>query len=453
MQPNVPECLTGIRSVFFIGIGGISMSSLAMLCRRAGLSVAGSDRVKSQLTEKLAVAGIPVYEGHDAAHLDGFDAVVYTGAIADDNPELTEAKRRSLPIIYRAALLGDFMKSYPCRIGVAGMHGKSTATGMIAHLFASAGKDPTVVSGAVMPEFGGAYRVGGAETFVFEACEYKNSFLDFFPTVAVILNLDLDHTDFFADMAAIRSSFARYAAIADGAGGLALVNGDDENALLATADVNRVLFGFSDRCRYRASDAREQNGRWSFAAYDGTRKIGDFSLAVPGKHQIYNALAAIACGDLAGLNAEELKKGIETFSGVARRMEYRGTYRGADVILDYAHHPRELEATLAAARAMTSGRVLCAFEPHTYSRTAALYGDFCRVLSGADMTVLLDVYAARETDTMGIEPTKMANEIRGGVYAPSYEAAAELLKSEARPGDVLLILGAGTIDRMTQYFA
>lgn len=428
------------------------MSSLAMLCHRAGLRVAGSDRAKNHLTEKLVSAGIPVYEGHDASHPDGFDAVVYTGAVSSDNPELVSAAERGVPIIYRAALLGDFMKSYPCRIGVAGMHGKSTTTGMIAHLLASAGKDPTVVSGAVMPEFDGAYAVGGQETFVFEACEYKNSFLDFFPTIAVILNLDLDHTDFFPDMEAIRTSFARYAAIAGESGGVSLVNGDDENALLATQNENRILFGFSEGCRFRAAEEREENGRWTFTACDGERKIGTFSLRVPGKHQIYNALAAIACGELLGLTESELKRGIETFSGVARRLEHRGAFGGADLYLDYAHHPRELEATLKTARAMASGRVLCAFEPHTYSRTAALYPDFCRVLSEADMTVLLDVYAARETDTMGIVPQTMARDIRGGVYAPSYETAAELLKSEARPGDVLLILGAGTIDTMMQYF-
>lgn len=381
--------------------------------------------------------------------------MVYTGAIHADNPELSMAKRKNLPIIYRATLLGDIMKNYRTRIGVAGMHGKSSATGMISHLFLSAGKNPTVVSGAEMSDMNGAYRLGGKDFFIFEACEYMDSFLHFFPTLAVILNIGLDHTDYFSGIEQIKASFAKYADIAVNGGGAALVNGDDKNTLAATAAcAHRVTFGITgENLDYRADNIAYNKGKASFSVMRGERKIADISLSVPGAHNIYNALAACAAGDMHSLTYEEISAGVSSFSGISRRFEYKGSVGGADIYIDYAHHPDEIEATIACARGICSGRVICAFEPHTYSRTYALYDDFIAALSEADAAVMLDVYAARETDTLGISSQAMAKCIKNGYYAENYAKCAEMLRALASENDIILILGAGTVCKIADFFA
>ena len=449
------DCLGNAKKIFFIGIGGISMSSLAFICKKAGYIVAGSDRAESALTDKLKAADIPVFPRHDEKNIEGYDAVVYTGAIHADNPELSMAKRKNLPIIYRATLLGDIMKNYRARIGVAGMHGKSSATGMISHLFLSAGKNPTVVSGAEMSDMNGAYRLGGKDFFIFEACEYMDSFLHFFPTLAVILNIGLDHTDYFSGIEQIKASFAKYADIAVNCGGAALVNGDDENTLAATAAcTHRVTFGITgENLDYRAENITYNKGKASFSVMRGERKIADISLSVPGAHNIYNALAACAAGDMHSLTYEEISAGVSSFSGISRRFEYKGSVGGADIYIDYAHHPDEIEATIACARGICSGRVICAFEPHTYSRTYALYDDFITALSEADAVIMLDVYAARETDTLGISSQAMAKCIKNGYYAENYAKCAEMLRALAGENDIILILGAGTVCKIADFFA
>lgn len=449
------NCLGKAKRIFFVGIGGISMSSLAFICKKAGYDVAGSDRAESEMVEKLKAAGIPVFPRHDEKNVEGYDAVVYTGAIHADNPELSRAKRENLPIIYRATLLGDIMKNYKTRIGISGMHGKSSATGMISHLFLSAGKDPTVLSGAEMSETGGAYRLGSKDYFIFEACEYMDSFLHFSPTLAVILNIGLDHTDYFSGIEQIKASFARYADIALSNGGTALVNGDDENTLEATSSCHgRVTFGINGTgLDYRAENISYDKGRASFSVMRGKRKVADISLSVPGAHNIYNALAACAAGDMSGLSYSEISAGVSSYSGISRRFEYKGSAGGADIYIDYAHHPAEIAATIACARGICSGKVICAFEPHTYSRTKALYDDFISALSEADVTVMLDVYAARETDTLGISSREMAKCIKNGYYAENYAKCAEMLRSFAGKNDVILILGAGTVCQTSDFFA
>lgn len=454
MELHKIACLGNAKRIFFIGIGGISMSSLAFVCKNAGYYVAGSDRSESALTQKLRDGGIPVFSRHDERNIDGFDAVVYTGAIHADNPEFARAKRENIPIIYRATLLGDIMKNYRTRIGFSGMHGKSSATGMTAHLFLSAGKDPTVLSGAEMSEAGGAYRLGGRDCFIFEACEYMDSFLHFSPTLAVVLNVGLDHTDYFSGIEQIKASFAKYADIAVQNGGAALVNCDDENAMSATAGCkNRITFGIAgENPDYRAVNISYNKGRAAFSVMHGERKIADISLSVPGAHNVYNALAAAAAGDICGLSYSEISAGISSFSGISRRFEYKGSAGGADIYIDYAHHPAEISATIACARGICTGKVICAFEPHTYTRTSALYGDFISALSKADATVMLDVYAAREKDTLGISSREMAKCIKNGYYAESYAKCAEMLRSLAGENDIILILGAGTVCKIADFF-
>lgn len=447
--------LEGCGSIFFIGIGGITMSSLAHISHIRGYRVGGSDRTETELTDRLAECGIEIFYSHDASHIEGYDAVVYTVAVSPDNPEYKAALCRGIPCISRADFLGYLMTGYKRRVGISGMHGKSTCTSMCAMAFCDAGGDPTVVSGAELSAMGGAYRIGGHDNFVFEACEYMDSFLHFFPTLAVILNIGLDHTDYFSGIEQIKASFAKYADIAAKCGGAALVNGDDENTLAATAAcTHRVTFGITgENLDYRAENITYNKGKASFSVMRGERKIADISLSVPGAHNIYNALAACAAGDMHSLTYEEISAGVSSFSGISRRFEYKGSVGGADIYIDYAHHPDEIEATIACARGICSGKVICAFEPHTYSRTHALYDDFIAALSEADAVVMLDVYAARETDTLGISSQAMAKCIKNGYYAENYAKCAEMLRALAGENDIVLILGAGTVCKIADFFA
>ena len=439
------------KRLFFVGIGGISMSSLAFVCRGRGYEVAGSDRAYSAMTERLEASGIPVVHEHRAENIDGADAVVYTGAVSMDNPELAAAVSRGLPIIYRADLLGYIMKEYTHRIGVAGMHGKSTTTSMLAHLFMAAGREPTVLSGAETEEMGGAYTVGGHEYFIFEACEYKDSFLCFFPTISILLDIDLDHTDYFTGgLPQIEASFAAWARLPFAepcALPVAVASADDDRVREVVRGVpHAVTFGIRHEADYRAVNVTQEQGRPSFDILRRGEMFAHVTLSVFGEHNIYNALATAAVGDLLGLSAAEIASALATFVGLRRRFEHKTSVNGAEVYIDYAHHPREIKATLAAARAMTRGRLICFFEPHTYTRTAALFDEFAACFDDADRVYFLDIYAAREVNTTGVSSEKLAAATPRGGYVASYEEAVRTIRREASAGDTVLILGAGTID-------
>lgn len=448
------EMLSSVDAVYFIGIGGISMSSLAMLTLRRGLRVAGYDRTRSDVTGRLEAAGIPVFDQPDASHLDGFGAVVYTVAIGEDHPEYVEAQKRGLPLISRADYLGYLMLSYRHRIGIAGSHGKSTATCMCAQIFMSADADPTVMSGAPMRSMGGAFRLGGQDSMVFEACEYKDSFLDFNPSVSVILNCELDHVDYFKSMSQIRASFA---AFADRAGdeGCVIYNADDAETLssMQTVCPRRVTFGVADPAAdYRAQNVQLRRGYASFDLWHKDRPMGRVSLRVPGEHNVYNALAAAAAAHECGICSRDTIRGLEDFEGAVRRMEYKGKMNGAVVFDDYGHHPTEVRATLREARLLGEGRLICAFQPHTYSRTATLFDDYVDALGVADEIVIAPIYAARETDDCGVSATKLAaaiNEKAGKNVALGCEdmaLVADALCRLAHPGDTVVVMGAGNID-------
>lgn len=448
------DMLASVDAIYFLGIGGISMSSLAMLTARLGLCVAGYDRTRSEVTGRLEAAGIPVYDVPDAAHLDGFGAVVYTVAIAEDHPEYVEAKRRGLPLISRADYLGYLMLNYRDRIGIAGSHGKSTATCMCAQIFMSALCDPTVMSGAPMRSMGGAFRLGGESCMVFEACEYKDSFLDFNPNVAVLLNCELDHVDYFKDMDQIRASFAAFAERA-GEGGCVIYNADDAQTCRALENVTprRVTFGVvSQTADYRATGIELTRGYASFDLWHKDTPLGRVRLRVPGEHNVYNALAAAAAARECGLCSRDIIRGLEDFEGAVRRMEYKGKLNGADVFDDYGHHPTEVKATLREARLLGEGRLICAFQPHTYSRTATLFDDYVEALGEADEIVVAPIYAAREVDDCGVSATRLAEAVNARAgrqvargcedMAPVAKALCEL----AQPGDTVIVMGAGNID-------
>ena len=452
MVKDIQSVMDAAKKLFFIGIGGISMSSLAFACKKAGYKVAGSDRTESDMTKKLQNGKISVHIGHDAKNVEGYDAVVYTGAISEENPEMKAAREKGIPVIYRADLLGWLMKTFRNRIGVAGMHGKSTATSMLSHIFISAGTDPTVMSGAETKEMGGAYRTGKSkEDFIFEACEYKDSFLEMFPSVAVILNIDVDHTDYFSGIDQIKRSFAEFAAIPFKTGAenpMLVACGDDEAALeIAARSPRDVTFGiYNEDCDYVATKISEKRGYYSFEIVKDGEPEGKISLRVPGYHNIYNALAAFAAADVCGIPCDKICSALSDFEGTLRRFEYKGNRDGVSVYIDYAHHPREIDAVIATAKEVAGdGKVIALFEPHTYSRTAEHFDAFASSLSAADNVILLDIYAAREVNTFGVSSAKLADAIPGACYAPSYESAAALAVTYADEGDVILILGAGTI--------
>lgn len=445
----------GKKSIFFVGIGGINMSSLAHISHIRGMKVGGSDRTPSALTRRLEGEGIEIFYTHDKKNIEGYDILVYTVAISEDNPEYAFAKRCGIPCISRSDFMGYLMTGYDCRIGVSGMHGKSTCTSMCAEALIRADVDPTVLSGAQLATMGGAYRVGSEKYFLFEACEYMDSFLDFNPTVSVILNIEMDHVDYFESMEHIKRSYLEFAR-RSGVGGICVANIDSKNVKDALTDYNgnTVWFGLSDKADFRAVNIAQTQGCYSFDIVAYGEPMCFVKLSVGGYHNIYNALACAAALSVSGIAADDIKIGLEAFCGAERRMEYKGMLNGARVYDDYGHHPTEVRATLAGARDMTEGqgRLFCIFQSHTYSRTVALLGDFASALDIADRVVITDIYAAREVDTMGITPELFAECIGEKASAcHGFHKAAEVLRKELMPGDIAIVMGAGDVWHTFEY--
>ena len=456
LQTNIETVMSSVKSLFFVGIGGISMSSLAFCCQARGYRVGGSDRAYSSMTQRIEDAGMPVAHIHDGKNIEGYDALVYTGAVSMENPEMSAAAKKGIPMIYRADLLAYLMRFYQHRVGVAGMHGKSTCTSMLSHIFIHADKKPTVLSGAETKEMGGAYIVGDKKYFIFEACEYKDSFLHFYPSVSVMLNLDLDHTDYFTGgVPQIQRSFETYSKLpfADASAELpfSVANADDPLLMEAMKEVPCLLtYGIEKDADYTAKNITENAGRYSFDIMKGGEFFAHIRLGVVGYHHIYGSLASAAVCDMLGLTPEEISEGLSTFEGLLRRFEYKGKIGGAEVYIDYAHHPKELKATLKAAKAMTKGRVIAFFEPHTYSRTASLFDAFAASFADADLSCFLDIYAARENNIYGVSSEKLAASVPNGAYISSYENAAAWIRENAKSEDTVMILGAGTVDRIAK---
>lgn len=449
---RIREMLQTCRHYHFIGIGGINVSSLALLTQKLGFAVSGSDRTSTELIQRLEHSGIRVFHTHDKANLKDCDAVIYTVAISPDNPEYTEAQRLGLPLISRADYMGYLMTAFSTRVGIAGMHGKSSTTSMCAQILMDADTDPTVFSGAEMPGLNGSCRLGNGNHFLFEACEYMDSFLDFSPTVAVLLNLEMDHVDYFHSMEQIRTSFGKFAALT-GRDGCAVINADDENLRLAVERYEGHLVTFSRTvpADFTLRDLTFRAGKASFDILKQGRFFCHTDLSVPGDYQVTNALAAAAACDLCGVPPHQIGTGLTAFRGASRRMEYKGTVRGAAVYDDYGHHPTEVRATLAGAAKMGFRRLFCVFQSHTYSRTAGLWEEFTQAFSPCDQVLIAEIYAARETDTLGVTPQKLADAVnrtenRPIALAPGdNRAIAEYLHQTLSPGDGLIVMGAGDI--------
>ncbi len=522
--------------VHFLGAGGISMSTLARMARDRGKIVTGYDRTPSATTEALSREGIPVYSELDEAHLRPDMALVYSAAIGEDNLELAAARERGLPVIGRAGYLGGLMRAYRTRVGVCGTHGKSTVTAMLTMIFLAAGLDPSVACGAEIPALGSAYRAGGRDLFLYEACEYKDAFCSFSPTLDVILNIDLDHVDYFHSIEQTIASFHKSALPAE----VVIANFDDENTRRAVENLpGRVVPVGIDApdALYRAENIGCEAGGSRFTLTRGGRALCEIALRVPGRHNVLDALCAAAAASDLGCSPGDIARGLLEFTGARRRFERRGWVGGALLYDDYAHHPTEVAATLQAAREVVlaearcpeeeggsgessvktgetaasyegsreigkplarqereggtparangeagtderaseespenrggggahaakigedkgdsegeaGGRVICVFQPHTYSRTAALLDDFARELSAADIVILAPIFAAREASTGEISSRDLAARIPGALCGDSFEEIAALVRARARPGDLILTMGAGDIRRV-----
>lgn len=438
--------------IHFIGIGGISMSGLAEILLKEGFTVSGSDSKESALTDHLTANGAQIFYGQRASNIiDGIDLVVYTAAIHPDNPEYACAKEKNIPMMTRADLLGQIMKNYQIPIAVSGTHGKTTTTSMASHILLEGGFDPTISVGGILPAIGGNLRLGHSGTFITEACEYTNSFLSFFPKISIILNMDADHLDFFKDIDDIRHSFRKFAELLP-ADGTLIINADTPEYETITRELpcNVLTYGLEHDADYTAADITwDKYGHPSFSVLFRGKKIGSYYLRVPGIHNVSNALAAIAVGRLLDLPDDVIVKGLGSFTGTDRRFQYKGEIGGITIIDDYAHHPTEIEATLHAAKNYPHQKVWCVFQPHTYTRTKALLPEFAKALTLADHVVLADIYAARETDNLGISSQDLQKQIQElGTpceYFPTFDEIESFLLKSCAHGDLLITMGAGDV--------
>lgn len=438
--------------IHFIGIGGISMSGLAEILMNRKFIVSGSDMKASALTEHLSAMGAVINYPQMRENITAdIDAVVYTAAISGDNPEYMAAVEAGIPMLTRAELLGELMKNYKEAINVSGTHGKTTTTSMISEILLEAELDPTITVGGILKDIGGNIRVGGQELFVAEACEYTNSFLSFFPTIEVVLNVEADHLDFFKDIDDIRSSFRQFIRKLPDRG-LLVINSDIHNLEYFTSDLpcQCITYGHDKNADYTANFiSYDKMARPSFTLFYKGEALGEISLGVTGEHNIYNALAAIAVARALGVDMSAIVAGLKKFSGTDRRFQKKGEVNGFTIIDDYAHHPQEIAATIEAARKYPHRKLWIAFQPHTYSRTAALLDDFAGALSQADEIVLADIYAAREKNTIGITSDDlrkhMLSQNTNVYYIPAFSEIEKYLMENVKPGDVLITMGAGDI--------
>jgi UDP-N-acetylmuramate--alanine ligase len=432
---------------YLIGIGGVSMAPLAEVLHDEGLVITGSDMQKSDKVSELERRGISVNIGHKAENITGeLDFVVRTAAVRDDNPEIQAAHALGIPVFERTQAWGTLMKAYKNALCIAGTHGKTTTTSMCTHILMAAEKDPTVMIGGTLPLLQAGHRVGQGDTIVMESCEYYDSFLSFFPTIAVILDVEADHLDYFADLAAVKASFRKFASLVP-ADGTVIVNADDENAMDTVAGLERniLTFGLSENAQVRAVNIVSSGAQTEFDVLRDGKLFAHLNIRVPGIHNVKNALAATAAAMVLGISPMAVTYGLAGFRGANRRFEFKGKYNGADVYDDYAHHPGELKALLDAVEPLGYKRVIVVFQPHTYSRTKALFDDFVEQLKRPDLTYLAEIYAAREANTLGISSEDLSREIPNSLFFPSFQELEKALRWTVAPGDIVLTVGAGDV--------
>lgn len=440
------------KNVHFVGIGGVSMSALAEILVRRGYTVTGSDIGTGEVLGRLRASGVIIYGAHDPSNItDKTEIVVRTAAVHDDNCEIIRARELGLPVVERALLLGAIMEGYGYPVSVAGTHGKTTTTSMISEILLDAGLDPSCLVGGQMAHIGGNLRIGASEYIVCEACEYYDSFLSMTQKVAVVLNIDADHLDYFKNIENIKKSFGEFIT-QTGSDGICVVCRDNANAMeVASRCLPKIVtFGFDERADFSVRNAVMHGMGSSFDIYRDGEPFASIELSVPGRHNISNAAAACAAACALGVDAENIAKGLARFTGTKRRFEIKGKFNGAVVADDYAHHPGEIRATLSAARELGYKRIICAFQPHTYSRTEALFDEFVEALALADMTLLAEIYAAREKNVNGTSSRAIADRIEGAAYFADFASLEEFLRKEAREGDLVITMGAGDIYKVAE---
>jgi len=440
---RIAKFLTPGRRVHLVGIGGVSMRPLGLVLKGMGMEVTGSDMNASVSTDELIAKGIPVAIGHRAENIEGADCIIRTAAAHNDNPEIAAARAAGIPVFERAQAWGEIMKSYKNAVCISGTHGKTTTTSMMTHILMEADLDPTVMIGGYLPLLHASHRVGHGDTILLESCEYCDSFLNFFPTLAVVLNVEADHLDYFKDLADVQKSFHKFAELATFG---VIANGDDEHTVQAMEGIDYITFGLKDSNRIHAANMCP-DWRHFDVICDGEFYC-HLDMGVLGRHNALNGLAAAAAAWMMGIPGECVSRGLESFHGAGRRMEFKGQWNGADIYDDYAHHPDELRATIDAVRASMPGRrLVLAFQPHTYTRTKALFEDFVRELRKSDVVILAEIYAARESNTVGISSADLAAQIPGTVFCETLPEVTARLKEEVRAGDVVITMGAGDIFR------
>ena len=440
------------QHIHFIGIGGISMSGLAEVLLGKGFTVSGSDAHDSDLISLLREHGALVTIGQTAENITSdIDVIVYTAAIHPDNPEFKAAKESGKPMLTRAELLGEMMQNYRVSVAVAGTHGKTTTTSMVSHVLLAGNYDPTISVGGILPAIGGNIRVGKSDTFVTEACEYTNSFLSLIPTVGMILNVDADHLDFFKDLDDIANSFHIFASQIP-ADGTLVINRDSKKFNEVTDGIacKIVTYSLDKDADYTASNiTHDEFGHGSFDCYERGELLGRITLSVPGIHNVSNALATVAAARTMNIPADVIIEGLKNFTGADRRFEYKGKMGEVTVIDDYAHHPTEIKATLAAAANYPHKEIWVIFQPHTYTRTKALLPEFAEALSAADHIILAKIYEAREKDIYGVSSQNLADEIakygRDVRYITTFSGIEEYVRTHCKPGDILITMGAGNV--------
>jgi len=442
------------KNCHMVGIGGVSMSPLAEILHDMGIKVTGSDINESQAVNDLRALGINVSIGHSADNISNVGYIIRTAAAREDNDEIKAAREQGIPIFERAQAWGYIMRKYKNAICISGVHGKTTTTSMVSHILLAADADPTIMLGGTLPVLESGCRVGKGDVIVVESCEYYNSFHNFHPTIAVVLNIDTDHLDFFKDLDDLKRSFCKFASLIPSRGFI-VCNGDDENTMDALVPLEKELltFGFNERSCIDEHPIRVRGVNVSAAGrtpsmdvlYDG-KPVCSIKLHIPGMHNLKNALAATAACLAIDIPIKAIEDGLYGFTGVGRRFEFKGSFNGADVYDDYAHHPCELHALIDAVEALGDyKRIILAFQPHTYTRTKALFSKFVSELKRPDIVFLAEIFAAREINNVGISSSVLANAIPGAKCIPEFSALTEEVKYIAREGDIILTVGAGDI--------
>ena len=431
------------KHVHLIGIGGVSMCALGMVLHGMGIQVTGSDMNQSKTTDHLEETGIPVAIGHRAENIQGADCIIRTAAVHDENPEIVAAAQQGIPVFERAQSWGYIMTAYKNAVCFSGTHGKTTATSMMTHIAMEAGIDPTVMIGGYLNLLDAGHRVGHGDTIIMESCEYCNSFLNFTPTIAVILDIDADHLDFFKDLEDIRHSFRQFAELTPADRGIVIANGMDKNTMDALKDIDRRLITFGLTPDMDVYPVHFERGHSSFDVMCKGSFYTHVDLRVLGRHNCMDALAAIAAAWALGVEPDAVTKGLVSFTGAARRMEFKGVYHGADIYDDYAHHPVAEGARTPFPSA--AGPFIMVISPIPAPISPALFPEFVEQLCRPDLTILAEIYAARETNTYGISSKDLADQIPGAEYYKTFDEITQRLKEIAAPGDLILTIGAGDI--------